>query len=243
MSLVGPGLPTWKRNKVDSYLGYTGRAANVIERAGAAIVRARRPAARHLSVLTFGLIKHNAAIRSTNDCLGANIVAAARPVLDDDLLAEGNGQRGGEGARDDIGTAPGGSRSASGWAGWASLRRAALRLCAPRRRGRGEPGTRSLPARPQKPRGVQRCFTYSPRPGRIVVPSRRTALSACGSKPSALRMVGAICMLLVAVFTTPRASRGLDTTRAVWVLSSSFAMVGVVPAKPPCSASFAELPL
>jgi hypothetical protein len=58
-----------------------------------------------------------------------------------------------------------------------------------------EPGTRSPPARLQKPRGVQRFFTYSPRPGRIVVPSRRTALSACGSRPSALRMVGAICML------------------------------------------------
>ena len=80
-------------------------------------------------------------------------------------------------------------------------------------------------------------------PGRIVVPSRRTALSACGSKPSALRIVGAICMLLVAVFTTPATRWGLDTTNAVWVLSSSFAMVGEVPVKPPCSSSFLPLPL
>jgi len=44
-------------------------------------------------------------------------------------------------------------------------------------------------------------------------------------------------------FHHARSCRGLDTTNAVLVLSSSFAMVGVVPVKPPCSDSFAELPL
>jgi hypothetical protein len=33
MSLAGPLLPTWAARQVGSYLGYTGRAANVIARA------------------------------------------------------------------------------------------------------------------------------------------------------------------------------------------------------------------
>ncbi len=64
------------------------------------------------------------------------------------------------------------------------------------------------------------------------MPSSRTDCKACGLSPSALRIVGATCMVATGVVTVVGWKLGFDSNMITLVSSW---------AKPPCSASFLVL--
>lgn len=70
--------------------------------------------------------------------------------------------------------------------------------------------------------------------GRAVVPSILTACKSLGLSPNALRMVGATCEVVVNVDTVMCLMEGFDTSSMTFVSSWE---------KPPCSSSFAALPV
>src|SRR5262249_52018454 len=77
------------------------------------------------------------------------------------------------------------------------------------------------------------CYS-KPSPGKTGVCSLCTACNWSGSRPSALRIVGAICVVCTAAGIVAGASWGFDTSSSTLVSSRP---------KPPCSAIFLPLVL